>query len=117
MTAEERKSVRNRALTELVDARDDEQAHCGRLNDVANRLERAVKAMRDRTLRYQVKNGKHLFFTAKDSTDTVPASHSFELPTVEEIGREIEACRAATEHRIKANAEAEATGVNQRYLD
>ena len=29
MTAEERKAVQNRALTELAHARDEEQAHCG----------------------------------------------------------------------------------------
>ena len=73
--------------------------------------------MRDKTLRCQIANGKHLFFTAKDSVDIVPASHSFELPTVEEIAREIDACRTAIEHGIKMNTEAEVASVQQRYLD
>ena len=72
--------------------------------------------MRSNALRGQFKDGRYLFFTAKDSTDTVPASKSFELPTFEEIVNETEACRAATARRIITNERPDATGVHRRYL-
>ena len=113
MTATERNAVRGRLLADLLDAIDDEKAHCGRLGEIGRTLERLSTAVGAKQLRSQFDDQHgHVFFVVANETSSLPASTAIQMPSIEDLAKAVDACHAATQRRATAMKAAEDAGVS-----